>query len=388
MRFYIRKLLIVLSAIFLSAISFEHSIAQVKVSLQFDESAKSYMNRFLFCDKDYNCGLYSEKKSKTSKIDGLEIPIKVWRTGKNFYLLIDANSNNKLTDEKKILLKNSLKVTVKIKRDFMPEKFLFLPFEISHEIYKKDGRMIDKFKLTQHYAFTGSLIYKNCSSKISFSDMNFDGKIDFSDAAGGTNFQIDKNNDGKFWGTEEHNKSSEIIEFCGQNFLVSSLTNDNVTLTPTDLQIVKVGEPVPQFSLVLLKGETLSSDSLKGKNYVLDFWATWCVPCIKNIPQINNLRAEFGKNISVISVNVDVSSRRNLADEIIQKYQLTDFSVIRGLGDDDPIWKTFGGANQSKLLTIPLYVFVDKNGIVRYVGSGGEKLSELKSSIEKSLSNQ
>ncbi|MGI8555365.1 MAG: TlpA family protein disulfide reductase, partial [Pyrinomonadaceae bacterium] len=183
---------------------------------------------------------------------------------------------------------------------------------------------------------------------------------------------------------------NEIIEFCGKNYLVSAIASDgsSITLRPTDLRIARVGETVPAFSLVLLNGKTFSSENLKGKNYILDFWATWCAPCIKNIPQINNLKAEFGKEITVLSVNVDKVSRRNLADKIIRKYQLFDFSVVRGLGNDDPLWKTFGSANQNNLLTIPLDVFVDKNGIVRYADSGGENLGELKSSIGKQLSSR
>jgi len=336
-----KKTIIFLSINLLITISFVNSNAQLKIPLRLDKSAKSFAGKTLFCDKEYNCGLYPNEKSKTFKIDELEIPIKVSRTGKNFHLLIDTNQNNKLTDEKKVLLENGSKVKVKIRKKLESGKNLFLPFEVSHQISEKDGLVIDKFSITGHYAAAGTLIYKNCSSKISLLDMNYDGEFNLSDAERGTNFLIDKNNDGKFWGKEEYNKTNEIIKFCGQNFLISALDNMNLILMATDLQLAKVGEVVPKFSFVLLNGETLSSNNLKGKHYVLDFWASWCVPCVENLPQINSLKNEFKNRLSVFSANVDESSRKGLVEKIINENRLFDFSAVRGLGNDDPALENF-----------------------------------------------
>ncbi|MEP7038114.1 MAG: TlpA disulfide reductase family protein [Acidobacteriota bacterium] len=382
-----KKTLIFILLNLLFAFSFVNLNAQIKVPLRVDESAKSVIGQYLFCDKEYNCGLLQNEKIKTSRIINGETPAKIWRTGKNFYLQIDTNLNNKLTDEKKLLLENNSKVIVKIKRKLTPDKFLFLPYEISHQTYEKDGQIIDSFKIVPHYVAVGTLSFKDCSSKIAFSDMDYDGNISMSDAERGTNFHIDRNNDSKFWGKEEHNKTNEIIEFCGQNFLVTSLNNANLTLMPTDLKIAKVGEPAPKFSFVLLNGEVVSSDNLKGKYYVLDFWASWCVPCVKNLPHINLLKKDFEDRISVFSVNVDEPSRKNFTEKIINENQMFDFSIIRGAGEDDLLWKTFGGANLNKL-SIPLYILIDNNGIVRYADNGGEDLGELKSSIEKILSSR
>ncbi len=378
-----KKTIIFLSINLLVIFGFANSNAQIQVILKFDGTAKSVVAKSLFCGRDYNCGLNQSEKSKTSRIDDLEIPVKVWRAGKNFYFLIDSNQNNKLADERKVLLLNGLQVKVKIRKRFESGKVLFLPFEISHQTYEKDGLFTDYFKIIPHYVSAGTLSYKNCSSKIALSDMNFDGRFDFSDADGGTNLKIDQNNDGKFWGEEEHKTTNEIIEFCGENFLVSSLDNTNLTLTPTNLEFAKVGEAVPKFSFVLLNGEVISSDNLKGKDYVLDFWASWCVPCVENLPQINRLKSEFKDKLSVFSVNVDESSRKDSAQRIIEKYQIFHFSVIRGLGDNDPLWKSFGGANQNRL-TIPLYILVDKNGIVRYAADGGMQLKDLRQKISES----
>lgn len=376
----------VLSINLLVIIGFLSVQAQTKTSLRFDESRKSTIGQTLFCDRDSNCGLRQNEKIKTATINGLGTRISVSRSAKGFYLVVDKNANNRLSDDRQILLAPGSSIRVKIKKKLPSGGSLFLPFEISHSAYEKNAVAIDDFSVTPHYSGTGILKYKNCSSKIALSDMNYSGSFTPLDADRGTNLGIDVNNDGKFWGKEEYRRTNEIIEFCGQNFLVATLNNRNLILTPTNLKIAKLGEVVPEFSFALLNGKILSSDKLKGKNYVMDFWASWCVPCVKNLPQIKSLKTDFESKLTVVSVNVDKSSKKNLAKKIIDEYQLFDFSVIRGQGDNDFLWKSFGGANQNRL-TIPLYVLVDRFGVVRYADNGGDDLKELRAILAQVLNN-
>lgn len=362
------------------AFSLVNSNAQVKVSLKVDESVKSARGELLFCDKDFKCGLTQNENEKTSLIGKDEVLMKVWRTGKDFYFLIDANNNKKITDEKKILLQNNSIITVKLKKTLAPGKVVFLPFEISHQTYEKKGVVMDSFLIIPHYVDGGTLSYKNCSSNIALSDMNFDGKFDISEAKFGTNFHIDRNNDGKFWGKEEHNKTNEIIEFCGQNFLISSLDNKSLTLMPTNLNLAKVGEATPEFTFTSLKGEVFDHQKLKGQFYLFDFWASWCVPCVENLPQIKSIEKE-NPNLIIFSINVDEKARKDLVVEILDRFDLNKNAVIRGLGEEDDLWKTFGGVNNNH--SIPLYVLTDKDGIIKYSGAGGKDLIDLKTELKK-----
>src|SRR5689334_20144574 len=73
-------------------------------------------------------------------------------------------------------------------------------------------------------------------------------------------------------------------------------------------QAVKPGDREIDFSLKDLNGKTVKLSSLKGKVVILDFWASWCVPCKKEIPNLDVLAAAYKtnkKDIVIIAVNID-----------------------------------------------------------------------------------
>jgi peroxiredoxin len=67
------------------------------------------------------------------------------------------------------------------------------------------------------------------------------------------------------------------------------LTNGPGTLT-------HIGDPVPEFSFTTLDGTEIHSSDLHGKTVLLNFFATWCGPCLKELPHLQDIWTEFGKN--------------------------------------------------------------------------------------------
>jgi thiol-disulfide isomerase/thioredoxin len=376
--------IIIFALILLSNVSLIFAqVNVIKIPLRIDKSVKFPLSRQLFYKEDLSeFGLSVTEDERTTKVSE-NVLVKVKRLKSEttaFQVWVDGNLNGKL-DEKPLTIKNNSEIIVQVKRKTQSGKFINLPYSISYDRSEKKDKTRDYFFWQSHYRAAGELKFNDCSSPIFLQDFTADGVFDDADTQA-TNLQIDRNRDGRIWGKEEHARSNEIIEFCGQNFLVAAMASDgsSITLQPTNLRIAKVGEKVPDFSLVLLNGKSITSESLQGKSYILDFWASWCVPCVENLPQVTNIKTQFENELSVISVNVDKPSRRSLAEQIIQKYQLFDFSVIRGLGEDDLLWKTFGGANLNRL-AIPLYVLVDKNGTIRYANNGGKDLKDLREKI-------
>ena len=124
-----------------------------------------------------------------------------------------------------------------------------------------------------------------------------------------------------------------------------------------------LGKALPQYQLQLLDGSTVSSDDLKGKIVVLDFWATWCKPCLNAIPTIAEACREHPEKVVLISVNVGepVPLVRGYVGE-----QDWDFQVAV-----DPQAQL---ADKLAAKKIPLTLVVSTEGIVEaaHVGFPGE----------------
>ncbi len=69
------------------------------------------------------------------------------------------------------------------------------------------------------------------------------------------------------------------------------------------------GPPAPEFRLESLSGGALGLEDFRGKILVIDFWATWCVPCLAQIPILNAIFTEYGDEVAVLGVSVDADGR-------------------------------------------------------------------------------
>jgi len=112
--------------------------------------------------------------------------------------------------------------------------------------------------------------------------------------------------------------------------------------------------------------ESLKLSDYQGKVVILDFWATWCPPCRKGIPDLIDLKNEFkNKDFEVIGVSLDGITRGGQTaanvEPFIEEYGI-NYPIIRG---DEQIVYSFGG-----IRSIPTSYVIDKEGnvISRYEG--------------------
>lgn len=122
-----------------------------------------------------------------------------------------------------------------------------------------------------------------------------------------------------------------------------------------------IGSPAPEFHLTSLTGTESSLDQYRGQVVLLNFWATWCQPCTKEMPAMQTAYDALGnQGFSIIAINEleDIQKVR----EHIQEHQHT-FPVL--LDPDNHV------ANQYGVVGLPVSIFIDKTGHVRKIVKGG-----------------
>lgn len=131
-------------------------------------------------------------------------------------------------------------------------------------------------------------------------------------------------------------------------------------------QALKIGDPVPPFSLQTLDGKTLDIASLKGKVVLLDFWATWCGPCRQAMPELKTLfQQNSGKPLVVVSVSADQDIKAPA--EFARTNGMTWMQAWDGTG------KVIGGV--FGIDSLPSYVVIDADGRIAYLMRGWARLS-------------
>ncbi|MEO7093380.1 MAG: TlpA disulfide reductase family protein, partial [Polyangiales bacterium] len=138
------------------------------------------------------------------------------------------------------------------------------------------------------------------------------------------------------------------------------------------------GDEAPTFALPAIGargvlGAPVSLDSTRGKVTIVDFWATWCGPCLRSMPGLDALAARYPDDLAVIAVNLDdAAEARALFDE--RRYRM---SLVF---DDGHTSERYG------VTTIPHSVVIDRTGVVRLVHRGGGPSVELE--VTKILAEQ
>lgn len=130
-----------------------------------------------------------------------------------------------------------------------------------------------------------------------------------------------------------------------------------------------LGEPAPAFSLAGLDGEVFSSASLAGKPAVINFWATWCQPCRREFPALNQIEAE-GK-ARVVAIALDEEGAEVVAP-FVEERGLA-YTVLLG---NAQIFTRYDG------LAIPHTVILDAEGKVFKVYRGAVQESTLQAAVE------
>lgn len=122
----------------------------------------------------------------------------------------------------------------------------------------------------------------------------------------------------------------------------------------------------PDFSVTTLDGQTIQLSELRGKPVIVDFWATWCPPCVREIPHFIQLAGEFSTDqLAIVGISSEEAS------------VLMEFAAEKGINypiasaDDLP-------APYSEVRSIPTTFFIDAGGVIQAVVEGYHDYETLK----------
>ena len=114
----------------------------------------------------------------------------------------------------------------------------------------------------------------------------------------------------------------------------------------------KVQKQAPDFTLPLLEGGQLHLSSYRGKIVLLDFWATWCVPCREETPHFVELQNKYGdRGLQIIGVSMDDSP--DPVHPFYQQFHM-NYPVVMGTAD---VGAAYGG-----VLGLPIAFLIDREG--------------------------
>jgi len=152
-----------------------------------------------------------------------------------------------------------------------------------------------------------------------------------------------------------------LMAFSVNSFCVDK-NESNTKSKNADIVILKLDEnKAPDFALKSSDGKTIKLSDYKGKVVIIDFWATWCPPCRKGIPDLISIQNDYKNDVVIIGISLDSEKTLKDVPGFIKSYGI-NYPIVFG---DDKVVAAYGGIEG-----IPTAFVVDKKGNVvdKHVG--------------------
>lgn len=162
-------------------------------------------------------------------------------------------------------------------------------------------------------------------------------------------------------------------------FSVTIIVGQLVILTPATAAENTI-QSAPPFSLPGESGQQISLKDFQGKVVLVDFWASWCAPCIRSFPWMNSMLEKYGQDgFAVIAINMD--QEPELAKKFLQK-QNSALTIAF-----DPKGAV---AQQYQVMGLPNSFLIDKQGRIAYkhVGFRLKQLTDYENEIKTLLAGK
>lgn len=136
---------------------------------------------------------------------------------------------------------------------------------------------------------------------------------------------------------------------------------------------LQVGQPAPNFEVITLDGRKLALSDLKGQPVWINFWASWCVPCKAEMPEVVRTGKE-AKARGVRLIAIDVGEPAKTVRDYLRRSKYD--SLPAALDETGEASTTY------KVYNFPTHVFIDSQGILRRVNIGMMQRSDLEEALQ------
>lgn len=136
---------------------------------------------------------------------------------------------------------------------------------------------------------------------------------------------------------------------------------------------IEIGNPIPEFRLPSLAGTEVTNASFEGKPVVLNFWATWCGPCVHEIPVLKEVARN--SEVEVVSIALDIEGEE-LVRPFAERHGI-GYTVLLG---DMALFERFDG------FAIPYTLVLDASGNVVSIYRGLVRAKQLERDLQKAKS--
>jgi len=140
-----------------------------------------------------------------------------------------------------------------------------------------------------------------------------------------------------------------------------------------------IGQRRPDFSLADAAGNPVAAADFDGQALLLNFWATWCAPCVEEMPMLSRLQREHaGQGLRVVGISVDDPGRAQaFAEGLGLEYPVLFGAGPSGAGAAMLVGRRYGNASGM----LPYSVLVDAGGIVRWTHLGAVRREQLEAQL-------
>ncbi len=136
------------------------------------------------------------------------------------------------------------------------------------------------------------------------------------------------------------------------------------------LSWLRVGDAVPAVKLTTLTGETLDVAGMKGKTILLDFWATWCAPCVAELPQFVAIYEKYGVRKDFVMISVSLDGDEKALREVVKEGKMRWHQVFGDAGGAQKAADRYG------VSALPSIFLIDPQGKLVGMDMHGAKLVE------------